>query len=153
MFDSLINSTGFLTYKSAFNKFIFFQPVIYQIVDENFRSSGNETVVYQVFNQSAPIQSSQTPIMPKMKQVYQLAPAAHSPSSGSTPMALSPIVSSNPITEIFNLQEEANVRYEKIASTWDQSMDDAWASIQYNKGTQSIGQKVSDIFNQNRNNS
>ncbi|CAG5097498.1 Oidioi.mRNA.OKI2018_I69.XSR.g15099.t1.cds [Oikopleura dioica] len=117
------------------------QPVIYQIVDENFRSSGNETVVYQVFNQSTPIQSSQTPIMPKMKQVYQLAPAAHSPSSGSTPMALSPIVSSNPITEIFNLQEEANVRYEKIASTWDQSTDDAWASIQYNKGTQSIGQK------------
>ena len=63
-------------------------------------------------------------------------------------MALSPIVSSNPITEIFNLQEEANVRYEKIASTWDQSTDDAWASIQYNKGTQSVGQKVSIIYDQ-----
>jgi len=34
------------------------------------------------------------------------------------------------------------MRYEKIASSWDQSTDDAWASIQYNKGTQSVGQKV-----------
>ncbi|CBY24633.1 unnamed protein product [Oikopleura dioica] len=114
------------------------QPVVYQIIDDNFRPNTNETVLYQVINQSAPIQTIQTPILPKLKQVYQLT---HSQSSCSTPIALSPTNSGNSFPEIFNLQEEANMRYEKIASSWDQSTDDAWASIQYNKGTQSVGQK------------
>jgi len=114
------------------------QPVVYQIIDDNFRPNTNETVLYQVINQSAPIQTIQTPILPKLKQVYQLT---HSQSSCSTPIALSPTNSGNSFPEIFNLQEEAKMRYEKIASSWDQSTDDAWASIQYNKGTQSVGQK------------
>lgn len=58
-------------------------------------------------------------------------------------MSLSPTALGNSVPEIFNLQEEAHMRYEKIASSWDQNTDDAWASIQYNKGTQPVGQKVS----------
>lgn len=61
-------------------------------------------------------------------------------------MSLAPTALGNSVPEIFNLQEEAHMRYEKIASSWDQNTDDAWASIQYNKGTQPVGQKVTYIL-------